>query len=90
MVRPHAIQSIERQAGGRHRPDHAPIAREPALGHDPGDDLVGHVLAQEAWEIVRFPAIAAEDETQLVDTIFGPQHFTRRRGAALHPEREPL
>jgi len=27
------------------------------------DDLVGHVLAQEDWEVVRFPAIAEEDET---------------------------
>ena len=24
-------------------------------------DLVGHVLAQEDWEIVRFPAIVEED-----------------------------
>ena len=53
-------------------------------------DLVGHVLAQEAWEIVRFPGIAEDDETQIVDTVLGPQHFTRRRGEALHPEREPL
>src|SRR5438477_3954696 len=53
------------------------------------DDLVGHVLAQEEWEIVRFPAIAEDDESQLVDTLFGPQLFTRRRGEALHPEREP-
>jgi predicted phage terminase large subunit-like protein len=53
------------------------------------DDLVGHVLAQEEWEVVRFPAIAEDDESQLVDTLFGPQHFTRRRGEALHPEREP-
>jgi hypothetical protein len=53
------------------------------------DDLVGHVLAQEAWELVRFPAIAEEDETQLVDTVLGPQYFDRPRGAALHPEREP-
>ena len=54
------------------------------------DDLIGHVLAQEAWEIVRFPAIAEEDEALLVDTVLGPQHFARRRGEALHPEREPL
>jgi hypothetical protein len=27
------------------------------------DDLVGHVLAQEDWEVVRFPAIAEEDES---------------------------
>src|SRR5436190_11465040 len=26
------------------------------------DDLVGHVLAQEEWEVVRFPAIAEDDE----------------------------
>src|SRR5215475_8074592 len=26
------------------------------------DDLIGHVLAQERWEVVRFPAIAEEDE----------------------------
>src|SRR5207237_8784647 len=53
------------------------------------DDLVGHVLAQEEWEVVRFPAIAEDDETQLVDTLFGPQLFTRRRGKALPPERQP-
>ena len=26
------------------------------------DDLIGHVLAQEPWEVVRFPAIAEADE----------------------------
>ena len=54
------------------------------------DDLAGHVLAQEAWEVVRFPAIAEEDEALRVDTVLGPQQFARRRGEALHPEREPL
>jgi predicted phage terminase large subunit-like protein len=54
------------------------------------DDLVGHVLAQEDWEIVRFPAIAEEDERYLIDTLAGQRVFTRRRGEALHPEREPL
>ena len=54
------------------------------------DDLVGHVLAQEDWEIVRFPAIAEEDERYLIDTLAGPRVFTRRQGEALHPEREPL
>ena len=54
------------------------------------DDLVGHVLAQEAWEVVRFPAIAEADEVHEIETIWGPQRFTRRRGEALHPEREPL
>jgi len=32
------------------------------------DDLVGHVLAQEDWEVVRIPAIAEEDETHRIDT----------------------
>ena len=50
------------------------------------DDLVGHVLAQEDWEVVRFPAIAEEDA---VETVWGPRLFTRRRNDALHPERKP-
>jgi hypothetical protein len=54
------------------------------------DDLTGHVLAQEAWDVVRLPALAEQDEAQLIDTLLGPQHFARRRGEALHPEREPL
>jgi predicted phage terminase large subunit-like protein len=54
------------------------------------DDLVGHVLAQEDWEVIRFPAIAEEDEVHKIETILGPRTFTRRRGEALHPEREPL
>ena len=54
------------------------------------DDLVGHVLAQEDWEIVRLPAIAEEDETIVVDSLLGERCFERRRGEALHPEREPL
>src|SRR5712692_5146612 len=54
------------------------------------DDLVGHVLAQEPWEVVRIPAIADDDEAQLVDTVWGPEPQTRRQGEALHPAREPL
>ena len=54
------------------------------------DDLVGHVLAQEPWEVVRFPAIAEADEVHEVETILGSRYFTRRRGEALHPDREPL
>ena len=54
------------------------------------DDLVGHVLAQEEWDVVRFPAIAEDDEVHEIETIWGPQCFARRRGEALHPEREPL
>ena len=54
------------------------------------DDLVGHVLGQEPWEVVRFPAIAEADEVHEIETIWGPRSFTRRQGEALHLEREPL
>jgi predicted phage terminase large subunit-like protein len=54
------------------------------------DDLVGHVLAQEPWEVLSFPAIAEADEVHRIETIWGPQCFRRRQGEALHPEREPL
>src|SRR5215469_10975926 len=54
------------------------------------DDLVGHVLAQEQWEVLSFPAIAEADEEHEIQTIWGPRCFTRRPGEALHPEREPL
>src|ERR1700739_4646883 len=54
------------------------------------DDLVGHVLAQEDWEILSFPAIAEADEVHRIETIWGPRCFRRRQGEALHPEREPL
>ena len=54
------------------------------------DDLVGHVLGQEQWEILSFPAIAEADEVHRIETIWGPHCFTRHQGEALHPEREPL
>jgi predicted phage terminase large subunit-like protein len=54
------------------------------------DDLVGHVLGLEPWKVIRFPAIAEEDETHVIDTPFGIRRFERRAGEALHPEREPL
>jgi predicted phage terminase large subunit-like protein len=54
------------------------------------DDLVGHVLAQEPWEVVCFPAIAEADEVHEIETIWGPRCLRRRQGEALHPEREPL
>src|SRR5690349_22195267 len=54
------------------------------------DDLVGHVLAQEPWEVLSFPAIAEADEVHQIETIWGPRCFTRRRDEALHPDREPL
>jgi predicted phage terminase large subunit-like protein len=54
------------------------------------DDLVGHVLALEPWEVLSFPAIAEADEVHRIETIWGPRCFTRRQGEALHPDREPL
>src|SRR3984893_16362295 len=54
------------------------------------DDLVGHVLAQEPWEVVSFPAIAEADEVHRIETILGPRCFRPRHGEALHPDREPL
>ena len=54
------------------------------------DDLVGHVLKQEGWEVVSFPAIAEVDEQLVVETPFGRKAFVRLTGEALHPERESL
>ena len=59
------------------------------------DDLVGHVLGLEPpWKVIRFPAIAEEDETHVIETLYGTRRFQRRfqrrAGEALHPEREPL
>jgi predicted phage terminase large subunit-like protein len=54
------------------------------------DDLVGHVLGLEPWKVIRFPAIAEEDETHVIQTPYGTRRFDRRAGEALHAEREPL
>ncbi len=54
------------------------------------DDLVGHVLGMEPWHVIRFPAIAEEDEIHAIQTPYGRRRFERRAGEALHPEREPL
>ena len=54
------------------------------------DDLVGHVLGQEQWEVLRFPAIAETDEEHQIETIWEARCFTRRQGEPLHPDREPL
>ena len=54
------------------------------------DDLVGHVLKQEGWEVVSLPAIAEVDERLVVTTPFGERQYSRRAGVALHPDRESL
>ncbi len=54
------------------------------------EDLVGHVLEQEPWEVLSFPAIAEQDETFVIESPLGRRSFSRRSGEALHPERETL
>ena len=60
----------------------------PAPGRDPRDDLAGHVLAQEPWDVVRLAAVAEDDELHRVETVFGRQSFGREAGEPLHSERE--
>jgi predicted phage terminase large subunit-like protein len=54
------------------------------------DDLVGHVMAQENWEVLSFPAIAEEDEIHLIESPLGRRRWQRKAGEALQPERESL
>jgi predicted phage terminase large subunit-like protein len=54
------------------------------------DDLVGHVQESDDWTILRFPAIAEEDEVHTITSPYGAEEVRRAAGEALHPEREPL
>ena len=54
------------------------------------DDLVGHVLKQDPWELVSLPALAESDEAHTYQTPYGRVQHRRRLGEALHPERESL
>ncbi len=54
------------------------------------EDLVGHVLEQEPWDVLSFPAIAEQDERFLIESPFGNRWFVRKTGESLHPERESL
>jgi predicted phage terminase large subunit-like protein len=54
------------------------------------DDLLGHVLGLEDWEVVCLPAIAEQDEEHVIETAFGTRRIRRRAGEALHPQRESL
>jgi predicted phage terminase large subunit-like protein len=54
------------------------------------DDLVGHVLEQEPWEVLSFPAIAEKDESSVIESIFGERPFIRKTGEPLHAARESL
>lgn len=54
------------------------------------DDLAGHLLQQGGWKLLRFPAIAEEDKQHTIHTLYGKRTFMRRKGEALHPERESV
>ncbi|HEX4022164.1 MAG TPA: phage terminase large subunit [Acidobacteriaceae bacterium] len=55
------------------------------------DDLVGHVQQFGEWKVLRFPAIAEEEERHTFTTWWGEtKTYVRHRGELLHPEREPL
>jgi predicted phage terminase large subunit-like protein len=50
------------------------------------NDLVGHLLEQEGWSLLKLPAIAEVPE----QIPLGPNRFHYREpGSLLHPEREP-
>ena len=50
------------------------------------DDLVGHLLEQEGWTLLKLPAIAQTYET----TLIGPdQWYARLEGDELHPSASP-
>ncbi|HKT23695.1 MAG TPA: hypothetical protein VJR04_03775, partial [Terriglobales bacterium] len=62
------------------------------------DDLVGHLLAIEQrqaidiepkWQVLRFPAIAEEEERHVVRRLGHTFTYERHVGDVLHPEREP-
>ena len=54
------------------------------------DDLVAHVLEQEAWDMVTFPAIAEEEEAHVIEGPFGKRLYVRKPGDLLDPVRESL
>lgn len=52
------------------------------------DDLVGHVMGQEDWEVLSLPAIAEEAEIYLVEDPLGLRQFNRKAGDVLQSDRE--
>jgi predicted phage terminase large subunit-like protein len=52
------------------------------------EDLVGHVLEKEDWEVVDIPAIEIEGREYRTGPLPNNVYF-RRAGEVLHPEREP-
>jgi predicted phage terminase large subunit-like protein len=54
------------------------------------DDLIGHVLEQEDWEVLSLPAIVETNETHLIESVLGNDVYRRSVGEVLHPERDSL
>jgi predicted phage terminase large subunit-like protein len=54
------------------------------------DDLVGHVQKLGDWRLVKFPAIAEEDEYFEIQNFFGKRRLERKKGEPLHPAQAPL
>jgi predicted phage terminase large subunit-like protein len=54
------------------------------------DDLVGHILGQDDWTVLSFPAIAEVDEHYEIRSPLGSRQYTRLAGEPLHAERESL
>ncbi|HEY6734793.1 MAG TPA: hypothetical protein VI256_13560, partial [Roseiarcus sp.] len=48
---------------------------------------IGHVLLQDDWTVLSFPAIAEEPECVPFWTPYGTRRFIRQPGEALHPHR---
>lgn len=53
------------------------------------DDLVGHVLENESWDVLSLPATAMEETTYCFNSLWGKQTHIRKLGEPLHAEREP-
>ena len=55
------------------------------------DDLVGHVLPKEDWDVISLPAIAEEVESWEYEVpLLGTVRHRREAGEALHTGHEPL
>jgi predicted phage terminase large subunit-like protein len=54
------------------------------------NDLVGHVMGRDEWEVLSFPVIAESDTVDKIESPFGARMFRRQKGDVLHPERESL
>jgi predicted phage terminase large subunit-like protein len=53
------------------------------------DDLVGHLVDRDQWEVLSLPAIAEAPESFTYMTPRGEVTHLRQAGELLHPEREP-